>query len=408
MAEGVAAGDIAAMEVDTARMVEGTGAVNPDAAGGPPAGVAATNPLEAERALTAQTFLQELCSGLNRDHGPNLSVEEVTQLARTHLAPDAVTHVDGLLESVAPVTGPEGFMEFIQLERAAYRTMSLDTLLLAISPDADCAFALSMFKMKNVGPWHGKEPTHRMSEGVRIDELRFSVDGKIVEAWCNRQMFEEERELMLREPERHHPAVFDPSLLVPVPVAGEGEAGLTSPQQLMRVAEIWAEAWNMAADAGPPDPDALEALAEPNLHMMDALGLTGDDGQSHPFTAIHSLDDAKRVLTAMSQRYDVDEVVQSMAAKPGFNAVFVHWRAKLTPRPDAAAAAGGAADVAGPAAGPFMAEATDLLLFNPTTGKLRAVLQFRRPLGSDRRWVLQSSSGEGKAVPMAPEQVMVA
>ncbi|GIL50064.1 hypothetical protein Vafri_6383, partial [Volvox africanus] len=129
--------------------------------------------------------------------------------------------------------------------------------------------------MKNVGPWHGRGPTRKVSEGVRIDELRFNDEGQVVEAWCNRQLFEEERELLLRDPDRHHPAVFDPALLVPVPLPAEGESGVLVPEQMLRVAQQWAEMWNMAAAAGPPDPDWLEPLLEPDFRMMDALGFTG-------------------------------------------------------------------------------------------------------------------------------------
>ncbi|GIL50062.1 hypothetical protein Vafri_6381, partial [Volvox africanus] len=111
--------------------------------------------------------------------------------------------------------------------------------------------------------------------------------------------------------------------------------------------------------------------------------------------AIHNLGDAKRVLQAMSQKYDIDEAVQTAASRPGYNAVFAHWRARLTPRKDTVAAAAGAADVAATAkatvaAGPYTAEATDLMIFSPASGKLQAVFQFRKPLGSDRRFVLAS------------------
>ncbi len=33
-------------------------------------------------------------------------------------------------------------------------------------------------------------PPPSVSEGVRIDELHFDTECKVVEAWCNRQMFE--------------------------------------------------------------------------------------------------------------------------------------------------------------------------------------------------------------------------
>lgn len=144
--------------------------------------------------------------------------------------------------------------------------------------------------------------------------------------------------------------------------------------------------------------------------------------------AVKGLDDAKATLTAMAQKYDVEETVQAAAAKPGFNAVFLHWVAKLTPRhdtpaalnPTVTAAGGGGADEVAAAAGtaggvaaaagaagnadaggdmaaaapptaPYHAEATDLLIFSPTSGKLTGAFQFRRPLGSDRRQVLKAA-----------------
>ncbi|GLC45011.1 hypothetical protein PLESTB_001744000 [Pleodorina starrii] len=404
-AEGATAGDVAVMEYD---MAAAAGAENPDAAavisGGPGGGggVSASPAAESHIAAATTAFLQDLCSGLNREMAPHLSPEQVQDIASRLLAPDAVIHADGLLHSVPPVSGPRGFFEFITQERAAYRTMSLDTLLLAVSPTGDASFALSRFKMKNVGPWHGKPATRQISEGVRIDELRFNEAGQVSEAWCNRQLFEEERELLIREPSRHHAPAFDPSLLVPVPLPEAGQGGLTAPGQLLNT-------WNVVAAAGPPpDPDYLDALLEPDFILMDALGFTGDDAQSHPYTAIRSLDDAKRVLLQMAHKYDIDEVVQNAAVKPGYNAVFAHWRARLTPRPPPPAAAGGsgstvAADMAATAgaaaaAGPYTAEAVDLLVFSPASGKLKAVFQFRKPLGSDRRFVLTDIAPAGMPV----------
>ncbi|KAG2483641.1 hypothetical protein HYH03_017518 [Edaphochlamys debaryana] len=378
--------------------------------------------VEAQRLATVTSFLQDLCSGLSRDTGRKLSLEQVSELASMHLAPDCTVHVDGLLGAIPPTQGPEAFTAFIQQERAAYRTVSLEPLLAAVSPDCDVAFALSAFRMKNTGPWHGQPPSGRTSAGFRLDELRFNAAGQVAEAWCNRQLFEEERPLMIRDPSRHHPAAFDPTLLqnVPAPQGGSSDesAQLMSPQQLTNMAGLWAEAWNVSADVGEPDPSQLDALVDPDFQMLDALGLTGDDGQDHPYTAIHSLEDAKRVLLTMAKKYDINETVQTMAVKPGSNAVFVHWqaserggarRALLNPLPAAAAAeaaesagaggsaAAGGADIAASAAstaaaGPYKAEACDLLIFNPSSGKLRAVLQFRKPLGSDRRGVLMADT----------------
>lgn len=164
--------------------------------------------------------------------------------------------------------------------------------------------------------------------------------------------------------------------------------------------------------------------------------------------AIKSRCDAKRVLVQVSDAYDVDENVVRMAARSGFNAAFTHWRARLTPRTPASIAARqeaaaettvagpgpspatavaapapeaglgggtGSAAVAAPAAqgtgsggskdgaaavagsggaqhgevpcASFVAEAVDLVLFSES-GRISAICQFRRPLGSDRRRVL--------------------
>ncbi|KAG2438496.1 hypothetical protein HXX76_005047 [Chlamydomonas incerta] len=407
----------------------------------------------AAAAATLRSFLVDLCCGLNRDEtvgGPCLSREQLAQLAGTLLAPDALVHPDGLLGAAPELTGPLAFLDIIEAERAAYKTVGLETLLTAASPDGDVAFALSRYRMHNVGPWRGQPATGRVSEGVRLDELRLNTAGQVVEAWCNRQLFEEERSLLLRDPPTHHAACFDPAWLVPVPAgpggsggeaggsseAGGGGGGGTNPmsaEQLLRVARMWAEAWNCAADAGPPDPDLLDGLAEPGFSMWDALGLTGDQGQSHPYTAVKGLDAAKATLTSMAQKYDVEETVQAAAAQPGYNAVFLHWVAKLTPRPDtpaplnpaATAAGGGGADeaatgiaAAAGAAGnadaggdmaaaaaaptaPYHAEATDLLIFSPTSGKLTDVFQFRRPLGSDRRAVLKGPAAAKRAAAAA-------
>ncbi|EFJ53157.1 hypothetical protein VOLCADRAFT_86153 [Volvox carteri f. nagariensis] len=122
-----------------------------------------------------------------------------------------------------------------------------------------------------------------------------------------------------------------------------------------------------------------------------------------PTQAIRSLGDAKRVLMTMSQKYDIDEVVQSAAVKPGYNAVFAHWRARLTPRKDAGGARAvdvAATSTAAAAMGPFTAEATDILMFNPASGKLKAVFQFRKPLGSDRRYVLTDIAPAGVPIPL--------
>ncbi len=77
------------------------------------------------------------------------------------MSPDCVVHPDGLLGSVPPLVGPSTFLDFIAKERAAYRTVELTPLIVATSEDNDAAFALSHFKMKSVGPWHGKEATRR-------------------------------------------------------------------------------------------------------------------------------------------------------------------------------------------------------------------------------------------------------
>ncbi len=169
---------------------------------------------------------------------------------------------------------------------------------------------------------------------------------------------------------------------------------------------------------------------------------------THLLQAIKSRSDAKRVLVQVSDAYDVDENVVRMAARSGFNAAFTHWRARLTPRTPASIAARQAAaaetTVAGPGPSPaaaaaapaaetglgggtsgaaaaapaaqgtgsgagkagaavaagsggaqhgevpgasFVAEAVDLILFSES-GRISAICQFRRPLGSDRRRVL--------------------
>lgn len=88
---------------------------------------------------------------------------------------------------------------------------------------------------------------------------------------------------------------------------------------------------------------------------------------------------------------------------PGYNAVFSHWRAVLTPQPSATSAAN--VDVA---IQPYSVEATDLILFSES-GRISAICQFRRPLGSDRRRVLAMATASAAAAePAGPPEGDVA
>ncbi|GIL52456.1 hypothetical protein Vafri_8333, partial [Volvox africanus] len=124
-------------------------------------------------------------------------------------------------------------------------------------------------------------------EGVRIDELRFDSEAKILAAWCNRQLFQEERDALLRDPDHHHAASFDRSLLrSQVSEHEDGSHGPLSPHKMMQVASIWAELWNVATASGSLNPDILDSLMEEDFALYDLLGFTGDDVEHlhHPYT----------------------------------------------------------------------------------------------------------------------------
>lgn len=91
MAEGAAAGDVGVMAADITAAV---GAVNPDAAavGGPGSGGVPMSPEEAQLTAVAHTFLIDLCAGLNREMAPQLSVDQLQQLARFVDGEDAETN----------------------------------------------------------------------------------------------------------------------------------------------------------------------------------------------------------------------------------------------------------------------------------------------------------------------------
>ncbi|KXZ41546.1 hypothetical protein GPECTOR_401g233 [Gonium pectorale] len=379
--------------------------------------------------VVTRRFLHDVCFGTSCDTGQPLEHEDMKRAASMYLAPGVVIHTDGALccASGAParLEGEEALFAHLERERASHRPVGLDTLLVAVADDQDTAFALSVFRVESCGPWMGREPTGRESEGVRIDELRFDPEAKVLEAWCSRQMFQEEREALLRDPATHHAAAFDRSALRQCVEEHEnGSHGPLAPHKMMRVAAMWAESWNVATASGSLNPDLLDLIAEPGFTLHDLYGLTGDDPQhpDHPFTAIRSRDDAKAVLQQLTDTYDVDEQLVRVAARKGTNAVFMHWRAGMVRRgpqsvaerqaaaadpyalgpgpthrtsaPGGSAPSPASASASGDAPSPgsrFTAEGTDLLLFSPT-GKLTAIYQFRRPLGSDRRGVLTAAA----------------
>jgi hypothetical protein len=137
-----------------------------------------------------------------------------------------------------------------------------------------------------------------------------------------------------------------------------------------------------------------------------------------PQTSAGALD----AIDDFTQRYRVSEAVVSHAVDDTRNVGFLHWRAAMSPKPPVGGSGSGAAapsagrsakEAAAPEgmagvgsgasqAGSFVADAIDVVLFSDV-GQIKEVLQFRRPLASERREVLaaggavEASGVAGKA-----------
>eukprot|EP00198_Chlamydomonas_reinhardtii_P007264 XP_001696600.1 predicted protein [Chlamydomonas reinhardtii] len=141
-------------------------------------------------------------------------IETAARVASMMLAPGAAVHVGGVWADVLAPGQPnneDALFEYLSRERAAYQLLELQPLAVAVAVDSEPAVAglggggggaAADPTPTAAAAAHGRElihtsclsslapPTHAcsVSEGLRVDELRFDPEAKIAAAWCTRQL----------------------------------------------------------------------------------------------------------------------------------------------------------------------------------------------------------------------------
>ncbi|KAG2492635.1 hypothetical protein HYH03_009051 [Edaphochlamys debaryana] len=341
-------------------------------------------------------------AGAGRPHsGPEAEVElpaqslASTRIASIYLAPGALVHPCG--PGGGGAVPAEAYLEAAAAERAAHRPLRLTPLALAVAEAEDAAFSLSAYEVESTR-------TGRVCEGARIDALRFDAEAGLREVWVCRQDHTDELEAPGPDPAAPGPRL-DLGLLrtqarggrrggavgglggrMGPRASGEGVQGLPdagplsalAPARMARTATLWTEAWNVASASGALNPDCLEALLAPGFVCRQlgpgagagAGGVEGGPEEGALLPDMTGLGDAKAALQRLTDLYDVDEHAARVCVAPGTNAAFTHVTARLTrrtPQP--------------PPPAPLLAEAVELLLFDPDSGLISAAYHFRAPLG---------------------------
>eukprot|EP00879_Flechtneria_rotunda_P002560 GHRR01002759.1.p1 GENE.GHRR01002759.1~~GHRR01002759.1.p1 ORF type:complete len:340 (+),score=136.86 GHRR01002759.1:341-1360(+) len=313
---------------------------------------------------------QEQLSGLARKFietwgsAATRGIDTVKQDLKEMVADDCVFKADGVLYT-DDLKGLPAILHALEREHSIYEHSTYYPVAVAANEDDNIAFVGVAWEYKNVGSLQGMEkPTNRTSKGFSIKQLKFDPNSnKLVLSRVNRQMTQEEREVLVNPGSKCQPAdVFGDVL----PKLGWGaqeasQQKVDDPDFAAKQKNnlmTWVHCWSSDADL-----DQLNNVLDPAFMAYDAYGLhhaaDKPDREGHAISMM-GRDDARAAISGLQKKFTDRNKLLAFAVNPDQRVAFDHWHGE---------AQGRDSDVK------FSTEGVDMILFN-AHGQLSTLVQF--------------------------------